>query len=134
MARCWLILGPAEGPAEAQDGPSWAPKPALEGVWQVRSARAAQAVQDGAAAGPSWRPWTPPPAGTLNKAWVFEGSGQLCCKLTIQNACWVSWCASRRPEKMLSNGLSVFVTSELELKLAKRGLKASGGCNIGVVS
>ena len=35
---------------------------------------------------------------------------------------------------MLSNGPSVFATFELELKLAKCGQKACGGCKIGLVS
>ena len=59
----WTILGPAEGPVEAQDGPSWAPKAALEGVRQVRSARSGQVckieLQQGHAGGlgtPCWNP------------------------------------------------------------------------------
>ena len=34
----------------------------------------------------------------------------------------------------MSNGPSVFVTFELELKLSKWGLKACGGCKIGLGS
>ena len=75
-----------------------------------------------------------PPAGTLDFAWVFEGSGQLLMPLPIEHAHVLSWCASRRPETFLSNGPCVFVTFELELKLAKCGLKACGGCKIGLVS
>ena len=55
-------------------------------------------------------------------------------KNTIQTACWASWCASRRPETFLSNGPNGFVTFDLELKLAKWGLQACGGCKIGLVS
>ena len=36
--------------------------------------------------------------------------------------------------RVLLNGLNVFVTFDLELKLAKCGLQACGGCNIGLVS
>ena len=56
------------------------------------------------------------------------------CKNTIATACWVSWRASRGPENSLSNGPSVFVTLDLELKLGKWGLQACGGCKIGLVS
>ena len=75
-----------------------------------------------------------PPAGTLGFAWVFEGPGQCVLPLPIENTHVLSWCASRRPETFLSNGPCVVVTFELELKLAKWGLKACGGCKIGLVS
>ena len=75
-----------------------------------------------------------PPAGTLDVAWVFEGSSQLLLSLPMEKSHCLSWCASRRPETLLSNGPCGFVTFELELKLAKCGQKASGGCNIGLVS
>ena len=120
-------------PKVGQVGPSWGPKPALEGVWQVRSARAAQAVQDGAAAGPSWRPWTPLP-DPLRKLGLSRVQASFSVNNTLQTACWASWRASRRPETVLSNGPSVFVTFDLELKLAKCGMQACGGLKIGLVS
>ena len=75
-----------------------------------------------------------PPAGTLDFAWVCEGSGQFLLPLPIENAHVLSWCASRRPETFLSNGPSVFATLDFELKLAKWGLQACGGWKIGLVS
>ena len=54
--------------------------------------------------------------------------------LPIENEDFLSWRASRRPETFLSNGPSVFHTFDLQLKLAKCGLKACGGPKIGLVS
>ena len=54
--------------------------------------------------------------------------------LPIENEDVLSWRARRRPETFLSNGPSVFHTFDLQLKLAKCGLKACGGPKIGLVS
>ena len=75
-----------------------------------------------------------PPGGTLDFALVFEGPGRFLLPLPKENTDFLSWCASRRPETFVSNGPCVVVTFELELKLAKCGLKACGGCKIGLVS
>ena len=102
------------------------------GVWRARPARAvklckleAQESQAGA---------LDPPAGTLDVAWVVEGSGQLLLLLPIENEDVLSWRASRRPETFLSTGPCVFLTFDLQLKVAKSGVKACGGSKIGLVS
>ena len=74
------------------------------------------------------------PAGPPNFARENEASGQFVLSLPIESEDLLSWRASRRPETFLSNGHCVFHTFDLQLKLAKCGLKACGGPKIGLVS
>ena len=90
-------------------------------------------AQDRAASGPTWRPW-----GGLLDPLILRGKtrpeASFLLSLLMESEDFLSWRASRRPETFLSNGPCVFHTFDLQLKLAKCGLKASGGPKIGLVS
>ena len=73
------------------------------------------------------------PAGTPHFARVLEACGPFELQNTIGNADLLAWRASRRREKILSNGPCAFCTFDLQLKQTKWGLKACRGSKIGLV-
>ena len=71
MRRSWGQASATLSPREGQVEP---PRAALEGDLAGKACKSGQYVQAGAAGEPSLG--LGPPAGALEFAWVFEGSGQ----------------------------------------------------------
>ena len=70
-------------------------------------------VQDRAASGPFWRPWNGllEPLKHLGR---LRPEARFLLSMPIENADFLSWRASRRPETFLSNGPCIFHTFDLQ--------------------